>query len=431
MKSLIRRLTPKPLLNLYHLCLVKIAAFWYGYPSDKMIVIGITGTGGKSTTVYLLAKMLEAAGKKVGATSTFLFKIGGREWLNAKKMTMLGRFQTQQMLSQMVKNGCQIVIVETTSQGIEQYRHSGINYDVVALTNLYPEHIEAHGGFENYKKAKGKLFAGLMKSPAKTFAPQKTIIVNADDENADYFLSFPAERKMTFGLGPQCHSRAASISITGQGIQFAVNETNFCLPLLGQFNLYNTLCAVTIAQALGLDLAEIQKASQNIKAIPGRLEFIGEGQSFKIIVDYAFEPRAMNGLYDIAKMIPHQKIIHVLGSTGGGRDKARRPLLGRIAGEKADYVIITNEDPYDEDPRIIIEQVAEGANIAGKKMGDNLFKILDRREAIGRALSLAKPNDLVLITGKGCEQAICVKNGKKVPWDDREVVKKELKRLKD
>lgn len=467
MKSLIRRFIPKPLLNLYHFCLAKMAAFWYRYPSEKMMVAGITGTGGKSTTVYLLAKILEAAGKKVGATSTLFFKVGEREWLNDKKMTMLGRFQTQKLLATMVKNGCEIAIVETTSQGIEQYRHLGINYDIAVLTNLYPEHLEAHGGFENYKKAKGKLFAGLIKSRRKTFGPAKTIIVNGDDENADYFLSFPAERKFTFSviLTPRPESggknplpinkgsfgpfdyrsgqalrpqddimgqpekiTATDLSITGQGIQFTINETNFNLPLLSQFNLYNTLCAVTIAQALGLSLSEIQKASQTITSIPGRLEFIDQGQPFKIIVDYAFEPRAMNGLYDIVKMVPHQKIVQVLGSAGGGRDKSRRPKLGEMAGEKADYVIVTNEDPYDENPQTIIDQVAAGAIVAGKRVEDNLFKILDRRVAIAKALSLARPGDLVLITGKGCEQAICVKNGKKVTWDDREVVKQELKK---
>lgn len=421
----------------YHFCLGKAAAFFYRYPSEKLIVVGITGTGGKSSTVYLLAKILEAAGKKVGATSTLFFKIGDKEWLNDKKMTMLGRFQTQKLLRQMADSGCQIAIVETTSQGIEQFRHLGINYDIAVLTNLYPEHIEAHGGFENYKKAKGKLFAALMKSRRKKFSPPKTIIVNADDENAGYFLSFHAEKKMifsvishsqrSFGLRPQDDIIGRDASITGQGIHFKIGETVFDLPLLSRFNLYNTLCAVTIAQALGLTLPQIQKASQSIKGIPGRLEFIEAGQSFKIIVDYAFEPRAMLGLYEIAQMIPHQKIIQVLGSAGGGRDVARRPKLGQIAGKSADVVIVTNEDPYDDDPEMIIKQVAEGVIAAGKTEGDNLFQILDRRQAIAKALFLARKDDLVLITGKGAEQAICVKDGRKIPWDDRRVIREELK----
>lgn len=429
LKSLIRSLIPKPLLNLYHFILVKLAAFLYHYPSRKMIVIGVTGTGGKSSTVYLLAKILESAGKKVGATSTFFFKIGDKEWLNDKKMTMLGRFQTQRLLSQMVKSNCGIALIETTSQGIEQYRHLGIDYDLVVLTNLYPEHLEAHGGFENYKKAKGKLFAALAKSQRKLFSPPKTIIVNGDDENALYFLSFPAKRKIVFGQENRFKQEesvlATEVIVSQQGLNFTIGETKFASSLLGQNNLYNLLCAITIAQSLGLSLEEIQKAVLTIKSIPGRLEFIEEGQPFKIIVDYAFEPKALIDLYEVAKTLPHQKIIHVLGSAGGGRDQWRRPKLGEIAGEKADYVIITNEDPYDEDPQLIIDQVAQGAKEGGKE-GDSLFKILDRREAIRKALSLAQKNDLVLITGKGAEQAICVKNGKKLAWDDRKVVREEL-----
>lgn len=413
---IIKKFIPKSLKKLYHFTLAKLAAFVYGYPSRKLTVVGITGTGGKSSTVYLLARLLESAGWKVGATSTVFFKIGEWEKLNDKKMTMLGRFQTQKMLRQMVSAGCKVAIIETTSQGIEQYRHLDIDYNTVVLTNLYPEHIEAHGGFENYKKAKGKLFA----------TRPKTIIVNGDDENAEYFLSFPAERKIKFNL-----SDLNDLKLDGQGIYFVWNNTRFDLPLLGKYNGYNALCALTIAKSLGLSIEEIQKAAPAMKNIPGRLEFIDNGQPFKVIVDYAYEPKAMAGLYETIKMIPHQKVIHVLGSTGGGRDKARRPILGQIVGEGADYAIITNEDPYDENPQEIINQVAAGVLSAGKIEGENLWKILDRREAIAKALSLAQANDLVLITGKGAEQAICVANEKKIPWDDRAVARELLKNMSE
>lgn len=405
----IKKFIPRPLIKIYHFSLAKLAAFVYGYPSRKLTVVGITGTGGKSSTVYLLARLLEAAGWKVGATSTVFFKIGDWEKLNDRKMTMLGRFQTQKMLRQMVRVGCKVAIIETTSQGIEQYRHLDIDFDTVVLTNLYPEHLEAHGGFENYKKAKGKLFA----------TRPKTIIVNADDENAEYFLSFSAENKIKFGLAD-----LNDLKLDGQGIRFVWNSARFDLPLLGKYNAYNVLCAVTIARALGLSVEEIQKkASPSMKNIPGRLEFIDNGQPFKVIVDYAYEPKAMEGLYETIKMILHQRVIHVLGATGGGRDKARRPILGQIAGQQADYVIITNEDPYDENPQEIINQVANGALNAGKIEDKNLWKILDRREAIDKAVSLARAGDLVLITGKGAEQAICVANERKIPWDDRAVAR--------
>ncbi len=421
MLHLVKKLIPNPFLKIYHYFLAKLSPLFYGSPSEKMTIVGVTGTGGKSTTIYLAARLLEATGWKVGATSTVFFKIGEKVWLNDKKMTMLGRFQTQQMLAKMVQAGCQAALVETTSQGIEQFRHLGINYDMVALTNLYPEHLEAHGGFENYKKAKGKLFAHLSQSRRKKNGPPKTIIINADDENAAYFLSFPVERKITFSL-----QELENVSLDGNGACFVFNGQNFNLPLLGKFNLYNILCAIKIVLALGVKIEQIQEATKKIQGVPGRLEFIDNGQPFKVLIDYAFEPKAIAGLYETIKMIPHQKVIHVLGSAGGGRDQSRRVVLGRLAGEKTDYVIVTNEDPYDEDPRLIIEAVARGAEKVGKREGENLFRVWDRRQAIKKAFSLAQAGDLVLITGKGAEQAICVKNGRKIPWDDRQVAREEL-----
>ena len=198
------------------------------------------------------------------------------------------------------------------------------------------------------------------------------------------------------------------------------------LKLLGEFNVLNALNAIGVGRALGMDMDIIGNNLKKISGVPGRLEKIDEGQNFCVIVDYAFEPGAVSKLYETIENIPHNKVIHVLGSTGGGRDIARRPDLGRLAGENADFVIITNEDPYDEDPEIIIDQVALGAERAGKKEKQNLFKILDRREAIEKALSLAHEKDLVLITGKGSEQAICIARGEKVEWDDREVVREIL-----
>ncbi|KKR49155.1 MAG: UDP-N-acetylmuramyl-tripeptide synthetase [Candidatus Magasanikbacteria bacterium GW2011_GWC2_40_17] len=434
MKSLIKKFTPRFLIRLYHLVLAKLAALWYGYPSRKLIVVGVTGTGGKSSTVYLLAKLLEAAGWKVGVTSTVFFKVGEWEKLNDKKMTMLGRFATQNFLRRMVDADCQVAIVETTSQGIEQYRHLDIDYDIVVLTNLYPEHIEAHGGFENYQKAKGKLFAALTKTYRKKIFPAKTIIVNGDDEYASYFLNFPADEKITFGLKENSLPVKEKIIAVqplplGEQISFTVKGTDFVLPLLGEMNIYNSLCAITVAKVLGLSLEEIKRFSGAMKNIPGRQEFINEGQNFKVLVDYAFEPKALASLYEILEMIPHKRLIHVLGSAGGGRDVARRPVLGSLAGENAQIVIVTNEDPYDDDSEQIIEEVAQGASEKSKIEGQDLFKILDRREAIKKALQLAKEGDLVLVTGKGSEQAICVGGGQKLPWDDRKVIREELVKI--
>ncbi|MFA6410473.1 MAG: UDP-N-acetylmuramyl-tripeptide synthetase [Candidatus Buchananbacteria bacterium] len=437
MLNRLKQIIPSPLLKLYHYLLAVAADFFYGSPSDKMIVIGVTGTSGKSTVVYLLAKMLEKAGFKVGAASTIFFKVDKKEWLNDKKMTMIGRFALQKLIKQMAKTNCQYAIIETTSQGIEQFRHLGINYDILVFTNLYPEHIEAHGNFENYKKAKLKLFAKLKDDEPKVFAGQKiqkTIIANLDDENAKDFLANWAEVKSGFTLTSQSSDlarviRAENESISGAGINFTIQNQLFKSKLFGQHNIYNLLAVVAVGLTQGLSLSKISEILSEIKNVPGRIEFIEQNQPFKIIVDYAYEPKATMALYEIVKTILHQKVIAVLGSCGGGRDVWRRPVLGEIAAKNADYVIITNEDPYDEDPLAIINQVADGAIKAGKIIDQNLFIILDRRQAIAKALSLAKTNDLVLVTGKGSEQAMALANGKLIFWDDRQVVREELAKL--
>ena len=463
----------KALQPFYHWSLAALAALRYGRPSQKLIVIGVTGTTGKTTSLYLMAKMLNAAGFRAGYTSTSMFNDGEREWLNDKKMTMAGRFFTQKMLKKMLKNNCQYAIIETTSQGIEQFRHKFINYDILIFTGLYPEHIEAHGSFENYQRAKGKLFAHLRKCQTKyvddkktVIKPQnvfrkieanrikKTAIINIDDQHAGYFLNFWAEEKWGYTnkntdinqLKTNLISDKIQVAKYGDvksdndGVSFKVNETEIKLNLLGEYNAANAMNAVCLGLSLGLSLEKIGRGLEKVKAIPGRMEIITpssisplsevrEGANFTVAVDYAFEPEALKKIYETILKFDYNKIIHVLGSAGGGRDVARRPKLGVLAGEKADLVIVTNEDPYDDDPKLIIDQVARGAQNAGKILNNNLFKVEDRREAIRKALSLAEENDLVLITGKGSEQAICAAGGLKIPWDDRTVVREEIEQL--
>ena len=430
MKTLLKKFLPSFLIGWYHKFLAYFAMCWHNNPSNKLIVIGVTGTNGKSTTVNLIAKILEAGGNKVGFTTTANFKVADLEWLNDKKMTMLGRFQTQKLLSQMVKAGCQYAIIETSSEGIKQYRHIGINYDIAVFTNLTPEHLEAHGGFENYKKAKGELFTHLTAKPRKILNGQqvpKVIIANLDDEHASYFLNFTADQKITFSIDKTSDIKAENLQINSNGSQFNINKTMFALNLIGKVNVYNALAAVSASKSQHVSDEAIQKALIDFKNMPGRFEWIATNTNFKVMVDYAPEPESMKKLYETLKLFKFNNIIHVLGSCGGGRDKARQPVLGGIAAKNAQIVIITNEDPYDDNPMEIINNVAVGAERAGKILNHNLFKIESRREAIQKALSLAGGGDLVLLTGKGCEQFICVANGKKIPWDERNVVKELLK----
>ena len=480
MKSLLLKLLPKSLLLIYHKSMAIVANFYYGKSSEKLIVIGVTGTNGKSSTCRFIADILKTAGHKVGLTSTVEFEIAGRHWLNDKKMTMLGRFALQKMIADMVSAGCTHAVIETSSEGIKQFRHYGINYDLVVFTNLTPEHLESHGGFENYRAAKGELFKHLTTKPHKNrlrgrghvTAPSasadqnspaqipKISVINLDDEHASYFLQFPADQKFGYAVKTKyditgvTEIRAKNLQLGQLGFSFTINNTDFNCPLLGEFNALNCLAAITTSLALNIKPEIIKEAVLNLKTVPGRLEIITR-EPFTVIVDQAPEPAAMKKLYEAISTVLRvgvptntpSKIIHLLGSCGGGRDKARRPILGELAAKFADYVIITNEDPYDENPETIINEVTQGALKAGKTENKNLFKILDRREAIRKALELAASSEsdseasesdsdnivqkpLVLITGKGAEQAICIAGGKKIKWDDRIVVREELDKLK-
>ena len=411
--------------NMLHLFYAWWGAVKYGHPSDELLVIGVTGTSGKSTTVYFLCQLLEAAGYTVGALSTIEFYVAGKSKLNDRKMTMLGKMEIQRYLREMLDAGCDVAIIETTSEGAVQHRHRFINYDTIVLTNLYPEHIESHGSFEKYKAAKLGIFEFVAKSRRKILDGKKikkTAIVNKEVKERGEFLRYPFDERHQFGA--KSNVEAKDIVADNAGLRFRIYEREFHASLYGRHNVTNILAVVAVARSLGISWDAIQEAVSRFRGAPGRIEFIKEAEQhgFQVIVDYAFEPVALGALYDVVALIQPKRVIHVCGSTGGGRDKARRKLIGKIAGEKADIVMVTNEDPYDEDPMAIIHDVSAGAQEAGKKLGENLFEILDRKEAIAKAISLAEAGDLVLVTGKGSEQGIMIAGGKMVEWDDRVAV---------
>jgi UDP-N-acetylmuramoyl-L-alanyl-D-glutamate--2,6-diaminopimelate ligase len=438
-KKLLKKILPRQIFVGYHWLLAWLGALIYRFPSNKLIVVVVTGTNGKSTTVNLIAKVLESTGHKVGLTSTANFKIGDKEWLNDKKMTMLGRFGLQKILRKMVKASCRYAVVEVSSEGIKQFRHLGLNYDYVVFTNLTPEHLESHGGFANYRLAKEKLFAQLIKLKGKTIANRKIskqIIANLDDKHVGDFIKYGADKKWGYGILGQTEFSEDRVDAKlvaedfGDDVSktiFKVQDQTIGLKILGRFNIYNALPAIIIGQEEGLTLDDIRQALEKFGGMPGRMEFIYAKQDFKILVDYAPEPVALEQMYQAIAKLDRIRTIHVLGSCGGGRDKARRPIMGHIAGQRANIVIVTNEDPYNDDPQEIVDQVAAGAIEVGKKLGENLFKILDRRQAINMALEIAEKNDLVIVTGKGSEQYIMGANGSKTSWDDREVIREILK----
>ena len=428
-KKIIKTITPEFVLNFYHQNLSLLGSLVYGHPSNKLKVIGVTGTNGKSTVVNMISFLLEKEGFKVGSTSTVGFKIGNQEWLNNQKMTMLGRFALQKMLSKMVKENCDYAVIETSSEGIKQYRHLGINYDIVVFTNLTPEHLEAHGGFENYKKAKSKLFKHLMNKPQKPNIP-KIIVANKDDRYFEEFTNHQADQKISFSLKEDSDFQVHDIKFEDFRTNFKLKGINFEVDVLGEFNVYNILTALAVCSSQGMDLEKMASYLESFEGTPGRMEFIKNKKGIKILIDYAPEIESLKQLYKALDLFTYNRLIHVLGSCGGGRDKSRQPVLGEMSGQKADIVIITNEDPYDDDPMEIIDTVAQGTLDQGKVLDQDLFKIENRREAIQKALKLAQKNDLVLLTGKGAEQYICLANGKKVVWDERQVVRELLKEIK-
>lgn len=424
MKEFLKKIIPRSLLSFYYLALAKFAALVYGNPSSGLIVIGVTGTKGKTTTVNLIAKILEAAGPpaggKVGLTSTLNFKIDQKEWLSDLKMTMPGRFYLQKLLRQMVSARCKFAVIETSSEGISQFRHRGIWYDAIVFTNLTPEHIEAHRGFENYKNAKLELLRHLERLPRKKLSP-KIVVANADSEHAADFLNFNLEKKITFGVQKKADFEAQNVRISPSGINFDLKSQIFNLSLLGQFDVYNSLAAIAATAAYGVSLETAKSALEKISVVPGRLEKIENNRGLKIVVDYAYEPESLRQVYETLSGWQKNKVIHVLGPTGGGRDKWRRPVMGKMAAENSEVVIITTDDPYSDDPLAIAQEMAGGA-------GAKAEIVIDRRAAIAKALQIAKTGDLVLITGKGAEQVMAVASGK-IPWDDRAVVREELAKL--
>lgn len=410
---MIKRILPVYLLDKYHLILAYLANIIFLFPSRKLIVIGVTGTKGKTTTCNMIWQILTQAGFKVGMTTTANIKIINKEWINNTKMTMQGRFALQKILRKMVNQGCEYAVVETSSEGIKQHRHIGIKYQVGVFTNLSPEHIESHGSFENYKKAKAELF--------KKLTGQQISILNVDDEYAEYYKLFSAKQYIYYSIKNRSDLQAINVNKTKEGHTFEVKGHRMNVLLPGEFNIYNSLAAISVAKSQNIQWIDIIKGLASFKCVPGRMEKIESGRDFSVIVDYAHTPESLEAVYQTLKP-KYNRLITVLGSCGGGRDKGKRPKLGFIAGKYADIAIITNEDPYDEDPEKIINDVWEG--IVDCQI--EKYKELDRAKAIKKAIKLAKTGDVIIITGKGSEQCIVTKKGK-IAWDDRIVVQKYLK----
>lgn len=410
-KKYLRQLLPAPvldrLLSWYHLSLAYFGALLYGFPSRKLRVVAVTGTKGKSSTTEFINAIFEENGEKTALMNSIRFKTDTNSEPNLLRMSMPGRFFIQRFLADALRAGCTSAVLEMTSEGARQYRHRAIELDALVFTNLAPEHIESHGSFEAYSDAKfeiGKQLARSRKRP-------RVVVANADDAASGRYLTLPVETAIPFSLSAQQPYEASD-----RGGYFTFDGAKIETALPGEFSLSNALAAAILTHALRVPTEIISRAIAKLDRIPGRAEEIDAGQDFKVVVDYAHTPGSLEALY---QAYGSRRKICVLGSTGGGRDTWKRPVMGGIADTACDEVILTNEDPYDEDPQKIVADVAGG-------MKRKPIIIMDRRAAIAEACRRAKPGDAILITGKGTDPCICVEKGKKIPWSDAQVVREEL-----
>lgn len=394
----------------YHFLLAWFGAVRFGFPSRELYVVGVTGTKGKTTTTELIAAILEEAGYRVALANTNHLRIGHECETNLTKRSMLGRTLLQRFFRRAVTADCTHAVIEMTSEGAKQFRHISIDLDALIFTNLSPEHIESHGSYAKYVDAKVSLARHLEKGDRT----KHTIVANVDDPEAEKFLAVR--------VGTKCRYRLADASpyeTSPKGGDFIWRETPIHLQLPGEFNIMNALAAATFAESYGITPDVIASALEKFKLVPGRMESIDEGQPFTVIIDYAHTADSLDRAYTVYK---GYHIIGILGGTGGGRDVAKRAVMGTVADTHCAYIILTTEDPYDESPRTIADDVAHGIT------HHPYDYIEDRRLAMRKAFDMAPEGSVVIITGKGAGPYIMGPQGTRIPWSDSGVAREELKR---
>ncbi len=408
--------------------LARMASAWYGNPGRKLTVLGITGTDGKTTSGTLAHAIFQAAGKRAGLLTTVAVFFGDERLEPGLHTTTPDPLDFHAYLARMVEAHMEYAILETTSHGLEQHRTLGAEYDVAAVTNITREHLDYHGTFEAYREAKGSLFrdlAGNRRKPGVT----KTAVLNRDDSSYDYLRQFAADWVISYGIGGEAtlvgeaveeHIGGVSMNMRYAGQTWQVSGN-----LPGRYNAYNMMCAAGLALSQGLQPAQIAEGIASVKGIIGRLEAIDEGQDFQAYVDFAHTSNSLrNMLLQVRKMTPG-KVIVTFGCAGL-RDREKRPVMGQIAAELADRVVITSEDPRTEDMGAIMAEVARGAELGGGIEGETYWCIADRATAIEFAVALAEVGDLVVTTGKGHEQSMCI-GSIEYPWSDHEALRQALR----
>ena len=414
MKQLLEKLPFYNSLTLpYHYAQAITAGLKYHFPGKKLRVIGVTGTNGKTTTCFMIWNMLNLAGHKTGLMTTVAWGIKNLK-PELGHMTTVDALTLNQRISEIQKQGAEFLVLEVTSHALAEFRTLGIPIEIAVFTNLTHDHLDYHKTLEKYRAAKGKLFQRAEFS-----------ILNADDAATKYFKKI-AKKYITYGI-KNGEKRAKNLKLNVSGVNYSCGDIKIETKIPGEFNVYNSLAAALVGEKLGLSKEDIKKGIASLDSVEGRMNLIDEGQNFTVIVDYAHAPDALEKVF--ASVKNHQgRVISVHGGAGR-RDPSTRPIRGEILAKNSDIVIITEDDSRDEDPEKIAAGFIEGAKKAGKKLGQDLIKELDREKAIGLALKMAKKGDLVLILGKGHEKTILRADGPH-DFEDIKITHKLLKKLK-
>lgn len=404
-----------------------IVPYFHDYPARSMRIIGITGTNGKTTTSYITRAILRAAGYRVGLIGTIQIMI--EDEVYPIHNTTPDVVELQHTLAIMRDKGMDYVVMEVSSHALDQDRVAGIEFDTAVFTNLTQDHLDYHKTLENYMLAKAKLFDKVSEAGVKN---GKTAVVNIDDAAGNVMLEHAKCRHITYAIDKKADLRATAINVLASGANFTLNNEAFGkmplkLHITGIFNVYNVMSAVGAALAENIESAVIAKVLQEFTSVPGRFELVKAGQDFSIIVDYAHTPDGVENVLKTARKIAKKKIIAVFGC-GGDRDRTKRPIMGRLAAELADVVIATSDNPRSEDPEFILNEVETGVK---EKIGNKQHeKIVDRRQAIFRAVALAQTDDIVVILGKGHENYQILKD-KTIHFDDKEVAREAVAACKE
>ncbi|RQD73799.1 MAG: UDP-N-acetylmuramoyl-L-alanyl-D-glutamate--2,6-diaminopimelate ligase [Candidatus Syntrophonatronum acetioxidans] len=400
--------------------LAVMSANFFGFPSSKLRLIGVTGTNGKTTTTHLIESLLSGANKKTGLIGTIRYQVG------AQVLPVLATTpeapDLQEIFSFMVKEGVDCAVMEVSSHALELKRVSGCDYDVGVLTNISEDHLDFHKTFERYLRSKAKLFSRMGNMSEGSNSP-KVAILNRDDPNFSYLYEESGVQKITYGIKKKADFMARDIQIKDEGVSFYLESPwareRVNLKLTGLFSVYNALAALAVAFVEGLNWQDSLNILESIAGVPGRFEKIEEGQDFTVIVDYAHTPDGLENVLSTVKEFARGQIITLFGC-GGDRDKTKRIPMGRIAGKYSNYCLLTTDNPRTEDPREIFKEVEQG--LITTKNKEEYEICLDRYQAIHNALSRARKGDVVIIAGKGHENYQIFED-RTIEFDDRKTAR--------